>query len=110
LTVGSDQSLTIDEVNSSYGPPTELVIVGCREELFRKSCVIHLVYQTLGMALDIFLIDTGDEIHQVELLTDSRIEKIMLFPTENDYYLKIFWPNGKQEDNFFQWNGFKVYP
>ncbi len=110
LTVGAYQLLTVEEVISSYGSPSEVVITDCRGELFRKSCVAHLVYADLSMALGIFLRDVGDDKHRVEVLPDSRIEEIMLFPSEDDYYLKIFWPNGKQEGYFFQWNGFNVYP
>ncbi len=109
LTVGSDQLLTVEEVISSYGSPSEVVITGCREELFRKSCVTHLVYADLGIVLDIFLIDVGDDKPQVEVLPDSGVEKIVLFPSGDEYY-QMFWPNGKQEGYFFQWNGFKVYP
>jgi hypothetical protein len=34
----------------------------------------------------------------------------LLFSPEDDYYTKLYWPDGKQEEYISPWDGYKEYP
>lgn len=108
LSLGSDQLLMIDEVISKYGQPSHVIIFDCRGEITQSSCIIHLVYPNLGMAIEILLRSQEKEGYHVEINSVAKVGKIMLFPKgENTYQQTIAQNLNKPQ---MDWRGFDEYP
>jgi hypothetical protein len=111
ISIVTYQPLTIEEVISKYGDPTNVLLYDCRSDLGQKRCVVHLVYKNKGMMLEIMLNDIGKNMYQVKIEKNSKLSIIHFFPDTEDSYEKII---GKNSFNYpkyyYSWNGYSNYP
>ncbi len=105
ITIQPGEGLGIAEIFSIYGPPDEVNIVGCFGELVRSDCVVHLIYSSIGMVLEISLPDGGKEEYIVEIKPDSDVFRIIFFSPGNESYIRalgVF-------DYIEKWSGYTSY-
>ena len=105
------QPITTEEVINKFGSPTNVLLYYCSSEFWRKSCVVHLVYTDKGMALDLFLNDTGKNGYQVKIEPTSKLTAIYFFTDIEGAYEMNF---GKNSPNYpkyyYSWEGYSNYP
>jgi hypothetical protein len=111
LGLSNDQQLLLEQVVSSYGLPSDVLLYDCRGEITQHSCVVHLIYNNIGIALELFLPDVGKNDHQVRIREDSRVGAIWFFPLGDTSYGEVLGKNtGDFPKGMVQWNGYGDYP
>ncbi len=112
LYFGLSDSLTVEEVISSFGEPTNVLLYDCRTELSKKTCVAHIIYSNKGMALQTTILDQfGKSSYQVNISAQTQILGIWFLPTNNNSYENIIGKNSfNYPQYYYQWKGYSNYP
>jgi hypothetical protein len=108
LGIGPNKSLTVGDVVSAYGPPSNVVFSDCRGGM---GCVMHLVYLSSGMVLQFFVqnANVSGTIFKVEMNPDFKVEGIWFFPPGLDGYRSSVYPPIDTLDELMNWNGYSTY-
>lgn len=110
LMISDTQRLTIEQVFSSYGFPSDILLYDCRGEITAKACAVHLIYKN-GMALELLLPDEGKNTHEVTIQKNSKVERIWFFPlSDNSYGEAIGMNSGYFPQYLVAWRDFGPYP
>jgi hypothetical protein len=111
LNLNLEENITLDELVSAYGQPTNLSFYDCRTELNMKSCVIHLIYKDKGMALELLVDDIGKGEYRVKILSETKVSGVWLFPATGDGYATTIGKNSFIYPKFvINWKGYTNYP
>jgi hypothetical protein len=107
----SEKPVTLQEVISAYGEPMHIDLYDCRPGAFANSCAVNIVNNKIGLLIDLFLQDSGNENHQVEILPSERVLSVTFIPVEEDSYYKLMGENNPNfVSNYKEWKGFGIYP
>jgi hypothetical protein len=105
------QSVTVSELVSAYGQPTDVFLYYCTNNFEKRYCTVHLIYQEKGMALEIGLTDNWKKGYQVRILPDTKISGAWLFSATEDGYAKALGKNTSYFPEYlYKWKGYTNYP
>jgi len=106
--LGTDQSLPLSEVISSFGAPSYVFLSDCRG----KECVIQLIYLSSGMILESFQpaeIDNSYK-HSVDITQYLNVGEIWFFPPGDDGYREAFGFYAVSfTERILEWKGYTTY-
>jgi hypothetical protein len=101
-----NSDLAVQDVFSTYGPPNYVNVYACDH----GGCVAQLVYNNIGMALELLLQDIGETESKVEISPTISILSIHFFSPRTDYYAN---PVGTNKSTIItdlrEWEGFGEY-
>ena len=112
LYFGSEQNVTVEEIIAYYGEPNYVLVRTCYSIFLSPTkCTIHLIYE-MGMALAYVGIARGRMNNsRIDVLTDTQIDSILLYPAGIQGYLDTFVGNQPNVVNeLIPWRGYGEYP
>ena len=106
LSIDREKFLTVKEVISAYGPPSNLVFYEC----FGPGCRIHLLYLSHGLllAIDLSPNHRRGNLYSVKIDPDSKVSFIRFFPPGLEGYISSQHP-AYSPDLLINWNGYSTY-
>lgn len=110
LQVSGEQHLPVEQIVSVFGPPDQVLIYRCLNEVGNHGCQLHLIYNGFAIELE-KLTDKGTKDYRIKLSEDTSVFGIWFFPKGDNGYANTLGRNtGHFPKDLYEWKGFVEYP